>query len=121
MTELEYRAALLGLGAIMRPDFQTSALSGFKNRSGIVRKAFAANVILQSGDAVGLSFKAPRYAYILNHGVKSQAVKGRVAVYTTKGFTGNKFVSAVLDKHQDKVAAIAEKYFGDQVESRIRF
>jgi hypothetical protein len=121
MTEVEYRAALLGLGALMRPDFQTSALSGFKNRSGIIRKSFASNVITQSGDAVGLSFKAPRYAYILNHGVKSQSVKGRTSVYTTKGFSGNKFVSVVLDKHADKIASISEKFYGDQVESRIRF
>ena len=119
--DAELAAMLLAHGRQMAGEFRTTSMQGFNRRTGTLGRAFKENLVIQNGDVVGISFKLPRYGYILNHGVKSQSVKGKSGSYTTKGFEGTKYIHQVLDGHMGAIADKVAQLTGKQVEEKIRF
>lgn len=119
-SDLELAAMLLAHGRQMAGELRTTSMQGFNRRTGTLGRAFKENLVIQNGDVVGISFKLPRYGYILNHGVKSQTVQGKSGSYTTKGFEGTKYMQKVLDGHVGAIADKAAEITGKQLELKIR-
>lgn len=121
MDNVRLGSLLLRHGNIMSASLKAESSSRFQSRSGKLSSSFQPKVVMQGGDVTGISFNTFRYAYILNHGVKSQSVKGKLRSYQTRGFTGDQFIERVRDKFQGKIAQDISEMYGKQVVENFRF
>lgn len=108
----------------IRASLRQEARSAGFVKTGKLTKQFRGKVRLDSfGMPWGLSFSAPRYAYILHHGFSAKQVSdpSNNRSYSHPGIQKSDFISHAIEPHLARLADDLQSATGDVAVDRIRY